>query len=74
VDKVRLCELIVTNGEGGIGYSTLAEPYYRRSLTVETKGRKELPDIRRRETINAGKVLGIRKHFFLGQKDERCRT
>jgi N-acetylglucosamine malate deacetylase 2 len=62
-------ELIITNGEGGFRYSTLAEPYYKKSLTVEAIGRKELPAIRRGEAINAGRVLGIRKHFFLGQKD-----
>jgi N-acetylglucosamine malate deacetylase 2 len=63
-------ELIITDGEGGFRYSTLAEPYYGKSLTTEAIGRKELPTIRRQEAINAGKVLGIRKHFFLGQKDD----
>jgi N-acetylglucosamine malate deacetylase 2 len=63
-------ELIITDGEGGFRYATLAEPYYGKSLTTEAIGRKELPAIRRNEAINAGKVLGIRKHFFLGQKDD----
>jgi len=67
----RVDELIVTNGEGGFRYSTLAEPYYKKSLTIEAIGRKELPAIRRREAINAGKVLGIQKHFFFDQKDQR---
>lgn len=62
-------ELIITNGEGGFRYSTLAEPYYNTSLTVEASGRKELPAIRRREALRAGKVLGIKEHFFLNQKD-----
>jgi len=70
----RVDELIITNGEGGFRYSTLAEPYYKKSLTTEAIGRKELPAIRRKEAINAGKVLGIRKHFFLGQKDEHFTT
>jgi len=70
----RVDELIITNGEGGFRYSTLAEPYYRKSLTIEAIGRKELPAIRRKEAINAGRVLGIQKHFFLGQKDERFTT
>ena len=70
----RVDEFIITNGEGGFRYSTLGEPYYRKSLTVEAIGRKELPAIRRKEAINAGKVLGIQKHFFLGQKDERFTT
>jgi LmbE family N-acetylglucosaminyl deacetylase len=70
----RVDELIITNGEGGFRYSTLAEPFYRKSLTTEAIGRKELPAIRRKEAINAGKVLGIQKHFFLGQKDESFTT
>jgi N-acetylglucosamine malate deacetylase 2 len=70
----RVDELIITNGEGGFRYSTLAEPYYKKSLTIEAIGRKELPAIRRKETIHAGKVLGIQKHFFLGQKDESFTT
>jgi LmbE family N-acetylglucosaminyl deacetylase len=67
-------ELIITDGEGGFRYSTLAEPYYKKALTAEAIGRKELPAIRKKEAINAGRVLGIRKHFFLGQKDERFTT
>jgi LmbE family N-acetylglucosaminyl deacetylase len=63
-------ELIITDGEGGFRYSTLAEPYYGKSLTTEAVGRAELPAIRREEAIHAGKVLGIRMHFFLGQKDD----
>jgi len=70
----RVDELIITNGEGGFRYSTLAEPYYKKSLTIEAIGRKELPAIRRREAINAGKVLWIQKHFFFGQRDERFTT
>lgn len=62
-------ELIITDGEGGFRYSTLAEPYYKKKLTVERIGRKELPRIRRKEAMNAGRVLGIHKHFFLGRKD-----
>jgi len=30
----RVDELIITNGEGGYRYSTLAEPFYKKSLTV----------------------------------------
>lgn len=67
-------ELIITDGEGGFRYSTLAEPYYKKALTVEAIGRKELPAIRKKEAINAGRILGIRKHFFLGQKDQRFTT
>ena len=67
-------ELIITDGEGGYRYSTLAEPYYKKSLTLEASGRKELPAIRRKEALNAGRVLGIREHFFLNQKDEGFTT
>ena len=70
----RVDELIITNGEGGFRYSTLAEPYYKKSLTVEVIGRKDLPAIRRKETMHAGKILGIQKHFFLDQKDEHFTT
>ncbi|KAA6456700.1 PIG-L family deacetylase [Acidobacteria bacterium AB60] len=63
-------ELIITDGEGGFRYSTLAEPYYKKTLTIERIGRRELPRIRKREAINAGRVLGIHKHFFLNQEDE----
>ena len=67
-------ELVITNGEGGFRYSTLAEPYYDKALTTEAVGRKALPSIRREETLNAGKILGIRDHYFLDQKDETFTT
>jgi LmbE family N-acetylglucosaminyl deacetylase len=70
----RVDELIITNGEGGFRYSTLTEPYYNKSLTVEEIGRTELPAIRRKEALNAGKILGIKRHFFLNQKDEHFTT
>jgi len=70
----RVDELIITNGEGGFRYSTLAEPYYNKSLTVEKIGRAELPAIRRKEALNAGKIIGIKRHFFLNQKDDNFTT
>ena len=70
----RVDELIITDGEGGFRYSTLAEPYYKSPLTIEEIGRKELPAIRRQEAINAGKVLGIKTHYFLEEKDEHFTT
>jgi LmbE family N-acetylglucosaminyl deacetylase len=72
--NAHIDELVITDGEGGYRYSTLAAPYYRKSLTTESVGRKELPGIRRKEAINAGRVLGIRQHYFLNQKDERFTT
>jgi len=70
----RVDELIITNGEGGFRYSTLAEPYYNKPLTVEKIGRAELPAIRRKEALNAGKIIGIKRHFFLNQKDDNFTT
>lgn len=67
-------ELIITDGEGGFRYSTLAAAYYNKPLTSEAVGRKELPAIRRQEAINAGKVLGIRAHYFLNQIDQHFTT
>jgi N-acetylglucosamine malate deacetylase 2 len=72
--NAQVDEVVITDGEGGYRYSTLAEPYYGKSLTVESIGRKDLPAIRRQEAINAGRVLGIRRHYFFNQKDERFTT
>jgi N-acetylglucosamine malate deacetylase 2 len=72
--KGTVDELVITNGEGGFHYSTLAEPFYGETLATEESGRKELPAIRREETLKAGKVLGIRDHFFLEQKDQALTT
>jgi LmbE family N-acetylglucosaminyl deacetylase len=60
---------IVTNGEGGYKYSTLAEDYYGFELTEEQVGRKYLPLIRKQELKNAGKILGISRYYFLDQQD-----
>lgn len=65
---------LVTNGEGGYKYSTLAEAYYGLALTDEKVGRAHLPAIRKKELMNAGKILGIRKYFFFDQKDHRYTT
>src|ERR1700733_10577444 len=67
-------ELIITNGEGGFHYSTFAEAYYDKPLTNEASGRKELPAIRREEALRAGKIIGIRDHYFLDQKDQQFTT
>ena len=62
---------LVTNGEGGYKYSTLAEDYYGIELTDEKTGRKNLPTIRKRELMNAGKILGITNFFMLDQMDNK---
>jgi LmbE family N-acetylglucosaminyl deacetylase len=64
-------QVVITNGEAGFRYSTLAEPYYNAKLTDESAARARLPEIRRRETLAAGRVLGIRRHHFLNQRDAR---
>lgn len=60
---------IITNGEAGYKYSTLAENYYHLELTDEKIGRSNLPHIRKQEIKNAGHILGINKYYFLDQKD-----
>ncbi|HVJ04391.1 MAG TPA: PIG-L family deacetylase [Candidatus Saccharimonadales bacterium] len=64
-------QLVVTNGEGGYRYSLLAESYYGIALTDEATGHAALPEIRKRELLEAGKVLGISNHFFLDEPDLR---
>ena len=60
---------LVTNGEGGYKYSTLAEAYYGKELTDEKVGREYLPQIRKQELQNAGHIIGIGNFFFMDQKD-----
>ncbi len=62
-------QLIITNGEGGFRYSVLAEALYGERLTEEPVARDRLPEIRKQETLSAGRILGIRQHYFLDQKD-----
>ena len=62
-------QVIITNGEAGYRYSALAEAVYGVSLVREADGRAHLPAIRREEAMRAGRLLGIRHHYFLGEKD-----
>jgi N-acetylglucosamine malate deacetylase 2 len=64
-------QLVITNGEGGYRYSLLAESFYGVALTDEAVGRAALPEIRKRELLEAGRILGIANHFFLDQRDVR---
>lgn len=66
--------LVITNGEGGYKYSTLAEDYYHLELTDEKVGRENLPRIRKTELMNAGNIIGIRNYFFLDQWDRKYTT
>lgn len=62
--------VVITNGEAGYKYSTLAEAYYGLKLTDPEIGRQYLPGIRKREAIAGGNILGIRNYFFLDQPDK----
>ncbi len=62
-------QAVVTNGEAGYHYSLLSEEIYHKKLTDEATGRKSLPAIRKKELRNAGKIIGVRQHYFLDQKD-----
>jgi len=66
------CDIfLITNGEGGFKYSTLAESIYGVDLTDERVGRSHLPDIRRSELLAACEVLGVRQVWFMTQRDHR---
>lgn len=62
-------QVVITNGEAGYRYSALAAKYYGAALTDENVGRSRLPAIRKKETLRAGKILGVRHHYFLGERD-----
>jgi len=64
-------QMVITNGEGGFHYSLLAESIYGVALTDEAVGRAALPEIRKRELLEAGRILGITNHFFLDELDLR---
>ncbi len=71
---VRECEwtadeVVITNGESGYRYAALAEAYYGVSLAPNAEGRAKLAEIRKQEAMRAGKILGIRRHYFLDQRD-----
>lgn len=65
---------LITNGEGGYKYSTLAEDYYGIELTIEDTGRLYLPEIRKKELESGGAIIGIRNYFYFDQKDHRYIT
>lgn len=60
---------VITNGEAGYKYSTLAESIYAVELTDEKIGRKYLPDIRKKELKAGGSWVGIRNYIFFDQLD-----
>jgi LmbE family N-acetylglucosaminyl deacetylase len=62
-------QIVITNGEGGYRYSTLAETIYGKHLAPGRDGRSDLTGVRREETLRAGRILGIEHHRFLDQRD-----
>jgi len=63
-------QIIVTDGEAGYRYSSLAARYYGVNLTDEATGRAKLPRIREEEARRAGRILGIRRQWFLNERDD----
>lgn len=61
-------QAVVTNGEGGHQYSAPAQAFYGLAKGEEA-WRKNLARIRRRELIQAGRILGVRDHYFFEQPD-----
>src|SRR3984885_4156433 len=64
-------QVIITDGEAGYRYSSLATPYYGVDLTDEAVGRARLRGIRKEEARRAGRILGIHHQWFLNEKDDR---
>jgi N-acetylglucosamine malate deacetylase 2 len=62
-------QVIVTDGESGYRYASLAEVFYGADLTHESDGKTRLADIRKQEAARAARILGIRHQYFLDQKD-----
>lgn len=59
-------QLVVTNGEAGHRFSEPALAWYGLSAADMAK---QLPSLRREELARAGRILGIRDHYFLDQPD-----
>jgi N-acetylglucosamine malate deacetylase 2 len=67
-------QVVITDGEAGYRYAALAETVYGTKLVREDQGRAHLPAIRKEEVLRAGKILGVRRHYFLDQKDSGFTT
>ncbi|MES1249153.1 MAG: PIG-L family deacetylase, partial [Chitinophaga rupis] len=65
---------VITDGEAGYKYATLAEAYYDCPLTNPEDGRKRLPAIRRDELKRAGRILGVSHYYFAHQRDDKYCT
>jgi N-acetylglucosamine malate deacetylase 2 len=62
-------EIIITDGEAGYHYSSLAERYYGVALTDGSANRARLAQIRVEESRRAAKVLGIRHQWFVAERN-----
>ncbi|MES1217631.1 MAG: PIG-L family deacetylase [Bacteroidota bacterium] len=62
--------VVMTDGGGGFHGSELGSVYYGMKLTDSLTSRENLPRIRKKEVMEAGDVMGIRKYFFLEQQDD----
>ena len=60
-------QVAVTDGGGGQQYTAPALRYY--GVTGRPDVAKQLPRLRRKELRKAGRILGIRRQHWLGQKD-----
>jgi len=60
---------VITDGEAGYKYSTLAEEYYHVDLTDKKAGIANLPRIRKKELRNAGNIIGVSNYYFEDQTD-----
>ena len=60
-------QVVITDGASGHQYSTLAQQYY--NFSRSNSFRKKLSRLRRQELRRAGRILGIRHFYFLGQRD-----
>jgi len=63
-------QIVITDGEGGYRYSLLANRYYGMDLTDEGTGRSNLPKIREAEARGAARILGVRRQWFLKERDD----
>ncbi|HXJ43896.1 MAG TPA: PIG-L family deacetylase [Bryobacteraceae bacterium] len=60
-------QVVVTDGGGGRNFIAPALDYY--GVPGKQNVGKQLPDLRRRELRRAGRIIGIRKQYWLAQKD-----
>lgn len=65
---------LVTDGSGGFSHAELAEPLYGLDLDDEAVARQYLPAIRKQELMAGGRIIGLRRYFFLDQHDHAFTT